>query len=138
MLLVRLLYLSRVAPGVGPDDIEGILQAAQRNNLRHHITGVLAFNGEFFLQALEGGRSQVNRLYQHILQDSRHEQPLLLQFGEVHQRLFSDWSMAYVPANRLTGQLLMRYGPTPEFSPDQCLAESSLALLVALCDTLAA
>ncbi|MBB6342492.1 hypothetical protein HNP49_002674 [Pseudomonas fluvialis] len=132
MHLVRLLYLSKATNGLGVSGIEALLLSARRHNLQAGISGMLAFNGEYFLQVLEGGRSEVNRLYQRISTDPRHQELLLLQMDEISERLFSDWSMAYVPSSSLTRELLLRYGVSDEFQPMLMSNHSCLGLLTTL------
>lgn len=132
MHLVRLLYLSKATGGLGASGIESLLLSAQRHNIRAGISGMLAFNGEYFLQVLEGGRTEVNRLYQRISTDPRHEELYLLHMEEISERLFADWSMAYVPSSKLTRELLLRYGVTDEFSPLKMSSHSCLGMLSAL------
>ena len=132
MHLVRLLYLSKATGGLGASGIESLLLSAQRHNIRAGISGMLAFNGEYFLQVLEGGRTEVNHLYQRISTDPRHEELYLLHMEEISERLFADWSMAYVPSSKLTRELLLRYGVTDEFSPLKMSSRSCLGMLSAL------
>lgn len=132
MHLVRLLYLSKAKNGLGVSGIEALLMSARRHNMQAGISGMLAFNGEYFLQALEGGRGEVNRLYQRISTDPRHQDLLLLQMDEISERLFPGWSMAYVPSSSLTREVLLRYGVSDEFQPMQMTNHSCLGLLTAL------
>jgi hypothetical protein len=129
MYLVRLVYVSKVAADFAPDDLQAILDAARRHNLSSGISGLLAFNGDYFLQVLEGGREAVNRLYQLIAGDSRHESVLLLQLSEISERKFPSWSMAYVPTAMLTRDLLMRFSRNGQFLPMEMSAVSCLGLL---------
>jgi len=71
-MLVRLLYVSRARPEHTAQDIEDILRAARHHNLHNGITGILCYGGGIYLQAIEGGRGAVNRLYRHIVEDPRH------------------------------------------------------------------
>ncbi|PTS82046.1 blue light sensor protein [Pseudomonas sp. HMWF032] len=132
MYLVRLLYVSKVVNGLGAHEIDALLQVARQHNAKVGITGMLAFNGEFFLQVLEGGRTAVNQLYQHIALDSRHEQLLLLQVSEIDERQFPEWSMAYVPITKLTRDLLLRFGVDDDFRPYQMNGSNCLGLLMGL------
>lgn len=129
MYLVRLLYVSKVVNGLGAHEIDALLQGARQHNAKVGITGLLAFNGEFFLQVLEGGRTAVNQLYQHITLDPRHEQLLLLQVSEIEERLFPEWNMAYVPITKLTRDLLLRFGVDDDFRPYQMNSSNCLGLL---------
>ena len=138
MYLVRLLYASKVKAGFTPADLQSVLEAARRHNVKKGISGLLAFNGDYFLQVLEGGREAVNRLYQSIACDGRHEDILLLQLSEVSERMFPRWSMAYVPTAMLTRDLLMRFSCNGQFVPLEMGASSCLGLLQALGECLPA
>lgn len=138
MYLVRLLYVSKVSNAFGKEDLQGILAKAREHNQSKGITGMLAFNGDYFLQVLEGGRGAVNQLYQRISTDSRHEHLLLLQLSEIPERLFADWAMAYVPSALLTRDLLLRFGSDAQFRPLQMSAQSCIGLLQGFRDRLPA
>ena len=70
-MLVRLLYASRAVEPIDADLIDSILTQSRANNVEHGITGVLCVchHGNVFMQALEGGRLEVNRLYGNIVRD---------------------------------------------------------------------
>lgn len=95
-MLVRMLYLSR---SVGPQTTtmtSSILATAQGFNAKHGITGVLCQGQGFFLQVLEGERSEVNQLYARIVQDTRHKDLELMLVEDIAQRSYGRWSMAHV------------------------------------------
>jgi hypothetical protein len=78
------------------DCITSILQASHHNNPALDITGMLYLSGGVFVQLLEGPEAAVMALYLKIRQDPRHQRCTLL-FAEVcSNRLFHDWSMAYL------------------------------------------
>ena len=87
-MLIQLTYASRTTGNLGPADIKDILAASQRNNARLGVTGALCLNNGIFLQQLEGDREIVNALYHRILLDSRHRDPAILDFSEIHARRF--------------------------------------------------
>ena len=66
MYLARLIYTSVPTHDFSPDDISGILETARHNNREHSITGLLYFNHRYFLQCLEGSRSNINKIYQRL------------------------------------------------------------------------
>lgn len=132
MYLVRLLYVSKVSNTFGKSDLQNILAKANEHNESKGLTGMLVFNGEYFVQVLEGGRGAVNQLYQRISADSRHEHLMLLQLGEINQRLFADWAMAYVPEALLTRDLLLRFGSDAQFRPLHMSAQACIGLLQGL------
>ena len=66
-MLVRLLYVSRAVTPESNEATESILSSAREHNNKNGITGVLCYGGGIYLQAIEGGRSQVNALYSFIV-----------------------------------------------------------------------
>lgn len=117
MFLVRLIYASTISPGFTQDDVEQILKVSRKNNCENHITGILCFGHSYFLQCLEGGRTAVNQVYHKILQDQRHNNPLIVDYCEIEAREFGDWSMGYVPESLLGKQMQLKYSPNPDFNP---------------------
>ena len=134
MFLVRLVYASRVSGNFKQGDIESILAAARRNNSKSCVTGLLCFNQEFFLQCLEGSRSQVNKTYHNILNDPRHSDIVMLDYKEINQRDFSEWHMGYVPTSSLTHDINTRFSGTEHFDPYEMSGESARQMMVALRD----
>jgi len=96
MFLVRLIYASTATDGLAPNEYQAILSTSIKNNAASDITGMLCCNGQYFLQCLEGSRQEVNRTYSRILNDPRHQDVVLLSYGEVSTRQFSEWAMGYV------------------------------------------
>jgi hypothetical protein len=78
-------------------DIGAIVQTSQKNNPKFGITGLLFFDGEFFMQCLEGSKENVNTLYHHIARDQRHQNLMILSYQSIEHREFSHWAMGYVP-----------------------------------------
>jgi hypothetical protein len=132
MFLVRLVYVSEIVRPLNDIDIEQILESARVNNAKQGVTGVLCFHRKYFLQCLEGARSEVNKVYQKILLDKRHNNILLLNYQEITQREFETWTMGYVPESSLTKSLNMRFSGTGEFSPYDMLGESCHQMMVQL------
>ncbi|NVJ61184.1 MAG: BLUF domain-containing protein [Gammaproteobacteria bacterium] len=124
MYLVRLIYASTINQGFDQKDIEQILTVSRKNNASNHISGILCFGHNYFLQCLEGGRSAVNQVYHKILQDERHNNPLIVDYSEIDLREFSDWTMGYVPENLLGKALQSKYSPSTEFNPYNMTGES--------------
>lgn len=114
MTLVRLLYVSRA---VGPQTTavtDSILSVAQGANRQRGITGALCQGQGLYLQVLEGERSVINRLYNRITQDRRHQDVELLVLEEISQRRYADWSMAHVILSEDDPMIQLRH---PEFDP---------------------
>lgn len=73
-MLHRIIYASEAvgATGVSTLSIAQILGVSERNNRRDHISGCLIFHQGHILQALEGGRADLDRLIRRLLTDPRH------------------------------------------------------------------
>ncbi|MCY7370371.1 MAG: BLUF domain-containing protein [Polaromonas sp.] len=116
-MLIRLTYASTASDGVGLQEFKGILQQAQTNNHRRDLTGVLAFNSKVFLQALEGSREQVNELYARLLHDKRHHTVAVLDYEEIEEREWSNWSMGFAAPGADNRTLFMKYSGQSVFNP---------------------
>lgn len=132
MFLVRLIYTSRPTTAFQLKNLDDILQKSQVNNKALGLTGALCFTYEHFLQCLEGGRTVVNQTYQRILQDPRHSDVILLDYQEIAQREFAEWSMGCIPNNEITQAQIFRYSVQEAFNPYNMSGASALALLKAL------
>lgn len=127
-MLVRLLYASRAADGTNADALAAILKKSKAANPAEGITGVLCFSGGIFLQVLEGGRMQVNKLYGRIAADPRHRDVVLLSYEEIDERMFAHWSMGQVNLSRLNTALLLKYSETATLDPYAVSGRVSMAL----------
>lgn len=113
MPLTRLLYLSKctLADGTKPrlEQLADILAVAQETNQQKNITGALAYDGEYFIQGLEGEREAVWELFFKIFNDKRHVDVTLVEFREVPERLFGNWYMAFGARTPETESLFATY-----------------------------
>ena len=135
MFLVRLVYTSAVGKDFDSAEVENILAKSRKNNAANCVTGLMCFNSKFFLQCLEGSRSKVNQTYHKILNDPRHHNIIMLDYKEIIEREFSEWTMGYMPESSLTKPINTRYSGTPEFDPYEMSGESAHQLMIALRDT---
>jgi hypothetical protein len=134
-MLVRLLYVSRAVDKDNGPAIDSILEASRGHNLNNGITGVLCYGGGIFLQAIEGGRTAVNGLYNHIVSDPRHKDVVLLHYQEIEERRFGGWTMGQVNLSALNKSIVLKYSERPEFDPYSVSGRVSLALLEELMAT---
>jgi hypothetical protein len=133
MTLVRLVYASRFEDSkFNPSELARILESATRNNPEHNITGMLAFGDDHFLQCLEGSREHVNRLYAKIANDPRHSSIVLLDYEEIKEREFADWSMRMVMLTEKNAQFIRRYSVGTRFNPFEMSGASAYHLLCAI------
>ena len=129
MFLVSLIYTSEMT---GSMDFMDILEVSRANNERDGITGVLFFCNNNVVQCLEGSRETVNKTYARIVQDKRHQNPLLIDYRVLTTRLFSNWSMGYVPESSVTQPTLLKYSVSQDFEPRLLSGESCLGMLTEL------
>ena len=134
-MLVRLLYVSRAVSPDSPEIIESILADSRAHNLGQGITGILCYGGGIFLQAIEGGRTQVNALYSHIVGDKRHKDVVLLHYEEISERHFGGWTMGQVNLAKLNTSIVLKYSERPELDPYAVSGRVSLPLLEELMAT---
>ena len=134
-MLVRLLYVSRAVDPDSSRAIESILSAARQHNLQNGITGILCYGGGIFVQAIEGGRSAVNDLYNHIIKDPRHKDVELLHYEEITERRFGGWTMGQVDVSRVKTNILLKYSERAELDPYSVSGKVSMALLEELMAT---
>ena len=113
-MLIRLIYASvSVGPQTGTMT-HSILKTAQASNKAHEITGVLCQLNGYFLQALEGERSAVNKLYARICEDQRHSNVEIIHCECIAKRRYENWSMAHVNLADFDLQTQIKW---PEFDP---------------------
>lgn len=129
MHLTRLIYTSTMCEGVNVSNIEEIIDTARENNQPLNITGLLCFNRNYFLQCLEGSRADVNAVYQKILKDNRHTNVEMLDYIEIQDREFGDWSMGYVPSSDITTSLNLKHSGTSEFNPYTMTGDAAYSLM---------
>jgi hypothetical protein len=134
-MLVRLLYVSRAVKADDSEATESILGSARAYNLSHGITGILCYGGGIYLQALEGGRKQVNELYNIIIKDARHKDVVLLDYEEITERRFGGWTMGQVRLDKLNPSIVLKYSETAELDPYSVSGDVSFALLEELMAT---
>jgi hypothetical protein len=133
-MLVRLLYVSRCVSN-SAQTVESILTQSRLHNPSLGITGILCHSGNIFLQAIEGGRTAVCELYNHIIRDDRHTDVVLLHYEEITERRFGGWTMGQVNLSKINTTVLMKYSELPQLDPYAVSGKVSLALLEELMAT---
>jgi len=93
--MIQLSYVSSVAHPLSTEELVSLLQECLVNNRRDGVTGMLLYGNDTFLQTLEGEEEVVDRLYDHILQDKRHDNVKSLVRRTIAAREYSDWSMGF-------------------------------------------
>ena len=125
-MLIRLLYISRATGAITTTVTGSILESARVHNRVAGITGVLCQGQGLFIQVLEGERSTVNRLYNTIIKDKRHQDVELVAIDEIQERKFPNWSMAHVIISESDPIIQLKH---PEFDPFNATAADLMALV---------
>lgn len=94
-MIEQLIYTSRAAKEMSQKDVDAVLDVARRSNQELGITGFLLYDGEHFVQLLEGDREHVEQVFDKISGDTRHSGIQALICQQAESRTFSNWSMAY-------------------------------------------
>lgn len=115
-MLFELVYASR-AIDLAPGAIEEIVATARHFNAAHDITGALIYDGQYFIQFLEGDAGLLSNLYRRIASDVRHTDVVLLKAGSISRRHFGQWSMTAVAENHDVAALIRQYSATHVFDP---------------------
>ncbi|WP_019337262.1 BLUF domain-containing protein [Stenotrophomonas geniculata] len=83
--------------GLSNGKLDQIVDDAARFNRNAGVTGVLLFDGERFLQYLEGPEDGLSVAYSRVLGASSHNGVVELQRGRVGQRRLPFWPMKWLP-----------------------------------------
>jgi hypothetical protein len=135
-MLVRLLYASRARDPISDEMLASILSQSRKNNPETGVTGVLCVCcGGVFIQALEGGRAEVNQLYSKVSRDDRHTDVTLLEYAEISERRFSGWRMGRVDLDKVNTAVVLKYSEKPRLDPFSMSGSVALKLLEELAST---
>lgn len=100
--LVRLVYVSEATVKFTEAEFAALLKTSQANNAVRGVTGILLFAAGNFIQVLEGPADAVQERYDVIATDPRHRRVSRLLCEATTDRLFGQWSMGWVPAERVS------------------------------------
>lgn len=104
-----------------------MIETCQRNNGRMNVSGLLHYNGDHFLQVLEGGSVEVSALYHRIARDTQHTNIILMACTDMRERMFPSWSMGlHQGMDKQTREIYMRYFATDDVNPETANVESLL------------
>ena len=129
MNLTRLVYYSQRIPSKDLD-INSLIETCKRNNRHQNLTGLLHYNGDHFVQVIEGGRGEVSALYNRIARDPRHSNMILLSCSDVRERMFPTWSMGLQQGmSDQTRKVFLRYFATDVVDPETVNVDTLLDAL---------
>jgi len=106
-----------------------------RRNPNAGIKGVLCVcDGNVFMQLLEGGRDDVNRLCSRVIHDTRHTDVTLLEYSEITERRYTNWRMGRVDLDRINAGMVLKYSEKPRLDPFQVPGRVAMAVLQDIMD----
>ncbi|MBT0726701.1 diguanylate phosphodiesterase [Rosenbergiella australiborealis] len=71
-MLTTIIYRSHIGKNTSEPEVKKFIEKANLRNNHVEVTGILLFDGEHFLQLLEGPEEEVDKLYRTICEDKRH------------------------------------------------------------------
>ncbi|MEP4546698.1 MAG: diguanylate phosphodiesterase [Saccharospirillum sp.] len=96
MTLHQLIYRSKKSQWVGSAEVRSIIERSSTINKNMSISGTLLFDGEYFLQVLEGSQSEVLECLCRIQADPAHSQLVILLDETVDEREFGTPGMQLI------------------------------------------
>jgi len=97
--MYELVYQSVSVANMTAGELTRMVTAARKFNETQNISGVLIFDGEKFLQILEGEKSCIEEVYGKIKNDKRHKNVNTMWRGKISTRTFGCWSLALLHAD---------------------------------------
>ncbi len=98
--LYHLSYVSTACDCLKFENIREILDSSNKNNEVNGVTGILVYCNKHFFQILEGDKDTILELFETISIDCRHDNVIKIQEGQIDQRQFGNWSMAFKSYNK--------------------------------------
>ncbi len=99
MSLSLLVYRSRSTKQLKKDRVVAMSKHFAARNRDRDITGMLVFDGDYFMQVLEGPRQKITALYELIQTDPRHEEVVTVLDEPIYRRTFDDWGLGFIVIN---------------------------------------
>lgn len=92
-MMVQLIYRSRSRITLTTDGLNALGTSSGQSNHQRQVYGMLLYDGEYFMQVLEGDEDTIDHLYAHICNDARHTDIVLLLRDPIPQPHFGQWRM---------------------------------------------
>ena len=125
----ELIYTSTARPDV---NISGIISAAVIKNKRFSVTGLLIFDGTYFMQLLEGDATSVEYIFHRICRDARHENISVQSRKTVLDRSFEQCPMKY--CDKIAGEIHALANNTPIQEDDAIARMTARRIVLQACD----
>ena len=89
--------------------VVNILNQSRKNNKNRNLVGALYYGNGCFFQCLEGQKTDIDALYQILLQDPRHKNLKILSSQPIEKIGFSSWEMKYATIDQEVRTFLRKY-----------------------------
>lgn len=96
MPLYAVAYRSEAIRSLTESDLEALLFDARAFNAHCGVTGVLLYAQQMFFQYFEGPQEAVDTVRGRIVASSKHHSIQTVFDGQIRDRLFSTWHMAFL------------------------------------------
>lgn len=130
--MIRTIYASTKSPETTFDTVLEILTTAHQENKQHGISGMLIFDGEHFLQCIEGEEDKVKQLLANIEKDPRHHSIFIIGRQISEKRYFPNWTMGYVNQSKPIREIFYRITGDELFDPSALSMEQAETILTEL------
>lgn len=90
-----IIYSSRPTKALNDAELEELLAVSRTENKNYQVTGMLVCMSDSYIQLIEGYEEPIKRLYQNIVNDTRHDHVITLKEGQISKRFFPDWAMGF-------------------------------------------
>ncbi len=77
-------------------EIPKLVSQSAESNRKLGMTGILLFDGFYFMQTLEGSWDPLIELFLRICEDTRHTDVVPFGVSQIDNRKFHDWHMKFV------------------------------------------
>lgn len=98
MALRAIAYASQVVEAMPLEQVQNLTADAERFNVLAGVTGVLLFDGQTFMQYIEGPEDGISLIYSRITHSRRHCEIVELGRATISGRRFPYWSMRLLRA----------------------------------------
>lgn len=130
--MFHLVYISHASRPLHESDLLDILYKSRHNNKKLHITGMLLYLNDKFIQVLEGKFDEVKALFEKIKEDTRHQRISVMLEGESAHRIFKNWSMGFKKLDDDQFEQLSGYRDPEDFFTRQNINDESPTAMIFL------
>jgi serine/threonine-protein kinase len=117
----QLVYESHPTDALTREQLRDILTKSQYKNIRLNLSGLLIFHSGKFLQLLEGGKKEVDELFDAIRRDPRHTDIKVVLESDCQFRSMPSWVMGLSTDDNFANMIgSMDYYISPEVTKQIC------------------